>query len=88
MKQHNLQQYWIDLEIIILSEVRKRKTNYTIRCNLYAQSKIQHTRTYLCNRNKLRHREQTCGYQVGGRTRERRIGNLGLAYAYYYIQNG
>ena len=36
-----------------------------------------------------RHREQTCGYQgVGEAVGEGEIGNLGLADANYYIQNG
>ena len=32
---------WMDLEIIILSEVRKRRTN-TVSYHLYAESKIWH----------------------------------------------
>ena len=43
---------WMQLEIIILSEVRKRKTN-TIWDHLYVESKIWHKWTYLQNRNRL-----------------------------------
>ena len=50
-------------------------------------NKIGHKRTYLQNRNRLRHWEQTCGYQGGG-VGEGWIGSLGLADANYYIQNG
>ena len=49
--------------IMILSEVRKRKTN-TIWYHLYVESKIWHKWTYLQNR--LTDREQTCGCQEGG----------------------
>ena len=41
-----------DLEIILLSEVTKRKTN-TIWYHLYVESKIRHKWTYLRNRNRL-----------------------------------
>ena len=43
---------WMQLEIIIPSEVRKRKTN-TIRYHLYVECKILHKRTYLQNRKRL-----------------------------------
>ena len=58
---------WMDLEVIILSEVRKRKTN-TIRYHLYVEFKIQHRSTYLQNKNRLTHRyrEQTCVSQRRG----------------------
>ena len=42
----------VDLEIIILSEVRKRKTNI-IWYHLYVESKIWHKWSYLQNRNRL-----------------------------------
>ena len=42
---------WMQLKIIILSEVSQRKTN--IMCyHLYLESKIWHKRTYLWNRNR------------------------------------
>ena len=44
---------WVDLEIIILSKVRQRKTN-TIWYHLYVQPKIWHKWTYLWNKNILR----------------------------------
>ena len=40
---------WMDPEIILLSQVRKRKTIY----HLHVESKIQHKRTYLQNRKRL-----------------------------------
>ena len=43
---------WMDLEIIVLSEVRQRKTN-VIWYHLYVESKIQYKWTYLQNRNRL-----------------------------------
>ena len=43
---------WVLLEMIILSEVRKRKTN-TRGYHLYVESKIRHKWTYLRNRNRL-----------------------------------
>ena len=55
---------WMDLEIIILNEVRKRKTN-TIWCHLYVESKIWHKWTYIQNRNRPTDRKQTYGYQIG-----------------------
>ena len=47
---------WIQLEIIILSEVRKRKKN-TLWYRLYMESKMWHKRTYLQNRNRLKDTE-------------------------------
>ena len=47
---------WMQLEIIVLSEVGQRKTN-TIWYHLYVKSKIWHKRTYLWNRNRIRHIE-------------------------------
>ena len=43
---------WMDLEIIVLNEVRQRKTS-TIWYHLYVESKIWHKWTYLQNRNRL-----------------------------------
>ena len=43
---------WMDLEIIILSEVRKRKTN-TVRYHLHVESKIWYKSIYLRNKNRL-----------------------------------
>ena len=43
---------WMDLEIIVVSEVRQRKTN-VIWYHLYVESKIQYKWTYLQNRNRL-----------------------------------
>ena len=54
-KKHEIAPFvgkWMDLEIIILNEVRKRKTN-TICYHLYIKSKIRHKLTYLQSRNRL-----------------------------------
>ena len=56
---------WMDLEIIILSEVWKR----WISCDItYMKSKIWPKWTHLQTRNRFTHthREQTCGYQGVG----------------------
>ena len=42
---------WMQLEIIILSKIRKRKTNTMY--HLYVESKTWHNWTYLQNRNRL-----------------------------------
>ena len=55
---------WIDLEIIVWSEERKKKTIFMvfIICNhLYVESKTQQKWTYLQNRNRLTDREETYG---------------------------
>ena len=50
---------WIQPETVILSEVRKKKTN-TIWCHLYMKSKIQHKQNYLWTRKQThRHKKQT-----------------------------
>ena len=46
----------MDLEIIILSEVRKKKIN-TIWYHLYVESKTWHKLTWLPNKNRLTHTE-------------------------------
>ena len=69
----------MDLEIIILNEVRKRKKN-TRWCHLYVESKTQDKSTYLQSKNRFIYREQTCGCQEGGE----RNASLGLAEINYY----
>ena len=56
---------WMQLDIIVLSEVRKRKTN-TMWYHLYVESKIWHKWIYPRNRNRLVGREQTCDWWMGG----------------------
>ena len=59
---------------------RERQITY----GLYVESKIQYKWTYLQNKNKLRHKKQTCGFQGEGGV----VGwmeSLGLADASYYI---
>ena len=43
---------WMDLEIIILCEARRRKTD-TIWCHLYMESKVWHKLTYLQDSNRF-----------------------------------
>ena len=50
---------WIQLTIIILSEVSQKKINNTIWYHVYVESKIGHTQAYLWNRKSHRCREQT-----------------------------
>ena len=50
----------------------------------YVESKIWHKWTYLWNRNRLKHREQTCGCQGWGAGGEGKSRNLGLADANCY----
>ena len=59
---------WRQLESLILSEVsQKEKEKYhMIWYHIDVESKICHKWPYLQNRNRLRHREQTCGCQEGG----------------------
>ena len=43
---------WMDLEMIILSEVRQRNTD-TTQYHLHVKSKVEHKCTHLQNRNRL-----------------------------------
>ena len=54
---------WIDLEIIILSEVSQRKTNI-ICYQLYVESK-RNTNEFIYKIEAHRHRKQTYSYQRG-----------------------
>ena len=54
---------WMDLEIIILSEVCQKKTNIMIL--LYVEPKKWYKCTYLQNRSRLTDRKQIYGYQKG-----------------------
>ena len=75
---------WMDLEIIILSEVhQKEKDKY-----LHVESKIWHKWTCLQNRNRLTDREQTGGCQWGERAGEGQPGTLGLADANQHTWSG
>ena len=51
---------WIQLEMITLNDVRKRKTN-TIWYHLYVESKIWHKWTYQWNRNRITKRRVAAG---------------------------
>ena len=56
---------WMDLEIIILSEVRQRKPNIIF--NLYVESEIWYNWTYLQNRNRLTDKENKLTVTKGKR---------------------
>ena len=56
---------WMDLDMIILCKVRKRKAN-AIWYHLYVESKWWHKWTYLQNREQT-HKEQICGCQKVGK---------------------
>ena len=66
----------MDVEIIILSEVRKRKPD--TRYHLYVEyKKMTQMNLFTKRKQTHRHREQTCGCQGGERGGEGRIGSLG-----------
>ena len=75
---------WMELETLILSEVRMRKTN-TIWYHLY----LQLTQTNLSTEKKQTHGhgEETCGCQEGGEE-SGKDGSLGLIDANYHMWNG
>ena len=74
----------MQLEILILSEVRKRKTNTIY--HLYVESNMWQNEPIYRTETGSGHEEQTCGCQ--GEERMRQTGSLGLVDANYYIQNG
>ena len=56
---------WMDLEIIMLSEVSQRKTNI-VWCHLYVESKkIVQMNLFTKQKQTHRYRKQTYGYQKG-----------------------
>ena len=75
---------WMDLEIIILSEInRKEKDKYrmiSLICGI-----LNMTQMNLSTNQTHRHREQTCGCQGGGGMGEGWLRKFGLADANYYI---
>ena len=71
---------WMDLEIIIVSEVRERQVSYDI---TYMESKL-YKWTYLKNKNRIIDIENKHGYHSGDE-RGRKIRSLGLTYTHYYI---
>ena len=66
---------WMDLEIMILSEVSQTKTNI-IRYHLYVESKIRQNEL-IYETETDSHREQPCGCPEGG-VAGGRVGSLGL----------
>ena len=79
-KNETLQQYgWTWRWSYLTTKARKTKTN-TVWCNLYVESKIGLKGRHLRNRNRLWHREQTCGCQRGGKDWEFGISRCKLVY--------
>ena len=71
---------WMELKIIILSEVsQKKKDKYNMISLIYVESKIRHKHIQK-QKGLTEHKEQTCGCQGEG--------DLVLAEANYYIQDG
>ena len=70
---------WMDLETIILSEVRQTPYDLTYKWNL------KYDTNELIYKTDSRHREQSCGCQGGVQVGKGWIWNLGLADANYYI---
>ena len=54
---------WMDLEVIILSEVRERQISYDI---IYMWNLKYDTNELIYKTERDRHREQTCGCHRGG----------------------
>ena len=62
---------WMDLEIIILTEISQTKTNI-IWYHLYVESKkMIQMNLFTKQKYTHRHRKQTHGYQRGGRERDK-----------------
>ena len=74
---------WIELDILMLSEKRKKKTNF-IWYQLHVESKIWHKWTYLWNKQTHRHRLVADKLGVM-QVEEKWIWSLGLAESNYYI---
>ena len=74
---------WVDLQIIILSEVsQKENGKYHMISHMW---NLKYDTNELSVKQTNRYREQTCGCQGEGRVGEGWIGSLGLAGANYYI---
>ena len=83
IKKHEIMPFaatWMDLQIIILSEVSQRQISSDINYVWH----LKYGPNELIYKTKKTHREQTCGFQGGGRVGERR-GSLGLADTNYYM---
>ena len=76
---------WMDLEIVILSEVSQAETDKYIWHPFYMESfkKKGYKWTYLQKRNRITDVENKRGYQ--GMEGVGYIGRLGLTYTYYFI---
>ena len=80
---------WMDLEIVILSEVSQtEKDEYHMISLICGIENMTQMNLSMNQKQTHRHRKQTCGCQGGGRVGEGWIGSLGLAGANYYIYNG
>ena len=80
---------WMQLEIIILSEVsQKEKDKYHMISLIRGIYNMTQMNLSVKQKQTRRHREQTYGRQGGGGVREGCTGSLGLVDANYYIWNG
>ena len=73
---------WMNLEIIILGEVRQRNTN-NMCYHLNVEYKIDSNEIYTTETDS--HRKQTYGYQRGKEVGEELIRSLGLVDTNFYI---
>ena len=74
---------WTDLEIIILSEVRKRnKNHFTLLCGILTMTQMNLS---MIQKQTHRHKGQTYGCRGREGVGEGRTGSLGLADASYSI---
>ena len=76
---------WMDLEIIILSEISQtEKDKYHMISLICGIQNMTQMNLSTKQKQTHRHREQTSGCQGGGGVGKGRIGSLGLADANYY----
>ena len=75
---------WMDLEIIMLSEVSHTKTN-TALYHLYVESKKKSVNIYAKEKQTHRYKKQTSGYQVGEGWGEEHVRGRGLRDTNYYV---
>ena len=78
---------WMDLEILILSEVfQTEKDKYDIACMWNLKEKEKDTNELISKTERDRHRKQIYGYQRGKQeSGEGYIRRLGLTYTHYYV---
>ena len=74
------------LEVVILSEVSQRQIPHVIACMWHLEQWYKWN--YLWDRNRLRHRKQTYGYQTGGEEGDKlRVWGWNIHITIYKIYN-